>query len=159
MACELVSEEFVNSKGEKILFATRQLSAKDALDLQVELVGKLGNSVFPFIDGHYNFGDLIAFMSRADNKIISELMVRVVCKVVKEGQEIKPATINYHFDGELMLLCKVFAFVLEANFKAFFKQGLEMNVQFKLAEEERLKLEELKSTPAPQTTLPENSPT
>ena len=143
MACELLTREFKNSKGESKLFTTRQLAASKALDLHVELIGKVGTSVFPLIDNNYNFGDLIALMRQADNKIVTDLMKRVICNANIEGTEIKPATFDIHFSGELMLVCQVFAFVLEANFQAFFKQGLEMNEQFKLAEEARLEQERL----------------
>jgi len=142
MACELVQREFLNSKGETVLINTRQLSATSALDLHIELIGKLGTAVFPFIDNKYNFGDIIALMSRADNKIISELMKRVVCNANIEGQEIKPALFDLHFNGELMLICKVFAFVCEANFFDFFKQGLELTEQRRLEEVAQSKKEE-----------------
>ena len=147
MSCELCSREFENSKGEVILFTTRQLSATKSLDLQVELINKLGNTVFPFIDNRYNFGDIVSFMASTDNKVITELVKRVISNVNKEGKQIIPTLFDFHFEGELMLLCKVFAFVLEANFQSFFKQGLEMNAQFKLVEAARLKTEELKLSP------------
>lgn len=143
MACELLTREFKNSKGEAKLFTTRQLDASKALELHVELIGKVGTSVFPLIDNNYNFGDLITVMRQADSKVVSELMKRVICNANIEGAEIKPATYNIHFNGELMMACQVFAFVLEANYKEFFRQGLEMNEQFKLAEEARLAQERL----------------
>ncbi|QHJ79809.1 MAG: hypothetical protein [Caudoviricetes sp.] len=158
MACELLRREFSDSAGNEFLFTTRQLSASKALDLQVELINKLGNTVFPFIDNRYNFTDIVNFMAYADNKVVTELVKRVVCMSNKEGVEITNALFDTHFNGELMMLCKVFAFVLEANFQSFFKQGLEMNVQFKSAEEARLKAEELKLQKAALTS-PENSPT
>lgn len=142
MACELVQREFQNSKGETVLINTRQLSATSALDLHIELIGKLGTAVFPFIDNKYNFGDIIALMSRSDNKVISELMKRVVCNANIEGQEIKPALFDLHFNGEMMLICKVFAFVCEANFFDFFKQGLELTEQRRLEEVAQSKTEE-----------------
>lgn len=156
MSCELCSREIPNSRGENILFTTRQLSATKALDLQVELINKLGNSVFPLIEGRYNFFDLVKLMAQADNKTIVELIKRVVSSANKDGKELIPALFDIEFNGELMLVCKLFAFVLEANFKSFFMQGVEMNEQFKLAEAEILKAEELKSRQA--TNSSENSP-
>ena len=157
MSCELCSREIENSRGESILFTTRQLSATKALDLQVELINKLGNRVFPLIEGRYDFPDLVALMAMTDNKTIVELFKRVISNVNKDGKQIIPQMFDIEFSGELMLVCKVFAFVLEANFKDFFMQGLEMNEQFKSAEEAQSKAEELKLQQA--TTSPENSPT
>lgn len=146
MATELLTREFADSKGNEFVFTTRQLAASKALDLHVELIGKVGTKAFPFIEGHYNFGDIIAFMGSNDNTVIVDLMKRVITMANKEGVEIKPALFDHHFNGELMLSCKVFAFVLEANFKSFFKLGIEMNEQFKLAEVARLEAAELKSS-------------
>lgn len=146
MACELLKREFKNTKGESKLFVTRQLSASKALDLHVELIGKVGTSVFPLIDNNYNFSDLISIMRQADNKVVTDLMKRVICNAAVEGQEISSATFDIHFNGELMLACQVFAFVLEANFHAFFKQGLEMNEQFRLAAAARLEAAQLQNS-------------
>jgi len=149
MACELLQREFKNSKGEEVLITTRQLSASKALDLHIELISKLGTNVFPFIDNKYNFGDIIALMNHADNKVISELMKRVVCMANFEGKEVTPALFDIFYNGELMLVCKVFAFVCEANFYDFFKQGLEMNEQRRLEAEAQSKQEEQQnSSPA-----------
>lgn len=158
MSCELYSREITNSRGENILFTTRQLSASKQLDLQVELIVKLGNRVFPLIDGRYNFTDLVGLMAMADNKVVVELFKRVISNASKEGVPLQSVMFDMEFDGELMLVCKVFAFVLEANFKSFFEQGKEMNEQFRLEEEAILKAAEQKlRTPA--QTSQETSPT
>lgn len=132
MACELMQREIENSQGDSILFTTRQLAASKALDLQVELIGKLGTIVFPFIDNKYNFGDIINLMGQAENSVVTDLMKRVISNASVEGIELKPALFDVHFSGELMLACKAFAFVCEANFHDFFKQGLDLNEQRKL---------------------------
>lgn len=154
MACELLTREFKTSDGVSKLFTTRQLAASTALDLHVELVGKVGTSVFPLIDNRYNFGDIVALMRQADNKVVTELMKRVITNANIEGQPITMATFDIHFNGELMLACQVFAFVLEANFKAFFKLGLEMNEQFRLAEAERSEQERLALEASQKSTTP-----
>ena len=138
MPCEMLSREFKNSEGEPKLFTTRQLPATKSLELHVELVNKLGSSCFPFIDGKYNYGDIITLMRANEHPVVSELIKRVVCSANFEGSEVKPHNFDLLFGNELMLICQVFAFVLEANFKSFFKQGLEMNEQSKLEEEARL---------------------
>lgn len=147
MACELLTREFANSKGEMKLFAVRQLPASKALDLYVELMNKVGTTVFPLIDDKYSFNDLITLMrANPDNTIITELIKRLVCMANFEGKEVAPVMFDIHFNGEQMLLLKVFAFVLETNFQAFFKQGLEMNEQFRLAAAARLEAAQLQNS-------------
>lgn len=151
MACELLQREFSNSQGDAILFTTRQLSASKALDLQVELIGKLGTTVFPFIDNKYNFADIINLMRQDEKSVITDLMKRVISNVSVEGIELKPALFDLHFGGELMLAYKVFAFVCEANFYDFFKQGLALSEQRRL-EAEALYTKEEQQNSSPVTT-------
>lgn len=146
MACELLTREFENSKGEKKIFTVRQLPASASLDLHIELIGAVGTSVFPFIENKYNFGNIITFMRQNEHKVLTDLIKRVVCTANIEGQEIRPAMFDIHFNGELMLVCQVFAFVCEVNFKDFFEQGLKMN-ELRLSEEAAaLAAEEQKSS-------------
>ena len=128
MSCEYISREINDSVGEPKLFTTRQLSASKSLDLYVELMNKVGTSVLPLINNDYTFGDIITVMrANQDNKIVVELMKRTICLATIEGKEITNAMYDLHYDGDLMLACKVFAFVLEANYKDFFKQGRDLN--------------------------------
>lgn len=158
MACEVVRREIANSAGELKLITTTQLAASKALDLYVELMNKAGTSVLPFINDTYKFGDIIAFMRSNEEKEVTALMKRVISMATLEGQEIKPALFDMQFNGELMLACKVFAFVLESNYKDFFMQGLEMNEQRRSAAEEASKQAELKNS-SQATTSQQNSPT
>lgn len=146
MACELIQREFKNSAGEPVLVGVRQLPASKALELQVELVGKMGNHVFPFIDNSYNFADIIQFMAYNKHEVVVELMKRVICMAYYEGEEIRPALYDMKYNGELMLACSVFAFVCEANFNDFFKQGLELNARRRSEAEEASKLAEQKNS-------------
>lgn len=148
MACELLTREFTDdTDGKSFVVTVRQLSASDSLELYVELMNKMGGSVLPLINDDYNFGDLLAVMrSNPDNKVVTELAKRVVCKANIEGVEIQPALFNTHFSGRLMLVWKIFAFVLEANYKEFFRQGRALNEQRSLEEAARLKQQELLST-------------
>lgn len=132
MACESFTREFENSVGEKVLVATRQLAATQALTLYIELMGKMGVSVLPFIDNKYNFNDIIVLMRATGHEQIVELMKRVIGSAAVEGAEIGRLQFDKMFSGELMLACKVFAFVLEANYQSFFVQGLALNEQRKL---------------------------
>lgn len=147
MACELLQREFTNSKGEPVLVTVRQMSASKALETHVELVGKFGTYVFPFIEGKYTFGDLIFLMQQQENKAFSEMFKRIIStNVMMEGQEVKPTLYDMQFNGEMMLACHIFAFVLEANFLEFFKQGLALNEQRRLEALEASKLESQKSS-------------
>ncbi|AWN08645.1 tail assembly chaperone [Erwinia phage Faunus] len=145
MACELLTREFEDdTDGKKFVITTRQLSASNALDLYVELMNKVGGSVLPLINDDYNFGDLLSVMrANPDNKVVTELIKRVICSANMEGAEIQPALFNNYFSGRLMLSMKVFAFVLEANFKEFFRQGRALNEQRSLEAADRLKQQEL----------------
>ena len=147
MACELLQREFTNSKGEPVLVVVRQMAASKALDLHVELVGKLGTRIFPFIENNYKFGDIIILMQQIEHPVFTELFKRVISSGVQmEGQEVKPTLYDMQFNGELMLACKIFGFVLEANFLSFFKQGLEINEQRRLEAVEASKLAEQKNS-------------
>lgn len=152
MACELLNREFTNSKGEKVLVVVRQMAASKALDSHVELVGKLGTRIFPFIEDKYTFGDIIFLMQQQEHPIFTELFKRIIStNATMDGQEIKPALFDMQFNGELMLACHIFAFVLEANFLSFFKQGLEINERRRLEAVEASKLAEQKNS-SPETT-------
>lgn len=149
MPCELIAREFEKSDGSTVHVSVRQLPATKALELYVELIGKVGTEVFPLIDNNYDFGSLIRFMAATNNEVISELMKRVVCQANIDGAEVRPALFDMVYNGELMLVCKVFAFVCEANYQGFFRQGLEMNEQKRLEAAAQSKLEEQKnSSPA-----------
>ena len=151
MACELVQRTFTNSQGEEVLVNVRQLSASSALSLHVELVSKLGNAIYPFIENKYHFGDIIYLMGRVESAEFCELFKRVLSsQATKDGAEIRPALFDMQFNGELMLACKIFAFVLEANFLDFFKEGLAINEQRRLEAEEASKLAEQKNS-SPET--------
>lgn len=141
MACENFTREFENSVGEKVLVATRQLAATQALTLYVELMGKMGVSVLPFIDNKYNFSDIIVLMRATGHEQVVEVMKRVISHAAVEGAEINKFQFDKLFSGELMLACKIFAFVLEANYQSFFEQGLALNEQRQLEEAEASKAE------------------
>lgn len=146
MACELIQREFKNSKGEMVLVGTRQLAASKSLELHVELIGKVGTSVFPFIENKYTFGDIIFFMRQAETGVITEVVKRVVSMATVDGKEIRPALWDMHFNNEMMLVCQIFAFVCEANYLDFFGQGLELNAQRQLEAAEASKLAEQKNS-------------
>lgn len=147
MACELIQREFsVPDSEEKVLVGVRQLSASAALALHLELVGKVGGAIFPFIQNNYKFGDIIHLMRQAEAGVMTELMKRVVCYATLNGKEVKTATYDMHYNGKMMLACQVFAFVCEANYLDFFKQGLEINAQRQLEEAEASKLAEQKNS-------------
>lgn len=151
MACELLQREFTTSTGESRLVAVRQLPASKSLDLHVELVGKLGSSIYAFVENKYNFADILHLMRQNNHETVAELIKRVVCLAVVEGKEVKPATYDFVFGGEMMLACQVFGFVLEANYLDFFKQGLEINARRSLEAAEASKMEESKTSETPTT--------
>lgn len=152
MACELLQREFTNSKNEPVLVTVRQMPASKALELHVELVGKLGTSIFPFIENKHHFGDIISIMRQSEHQAFTEIFKRVLSAHASiDGKEIKPALYDMQFSGEMMLAINIFAFVLEANYLDFFEQGLAINEQRRLEAVEASKLAEQKNT-SPETT-------
>ena len=90
-------------------------------------------------------------MGRVESAEFCELFKRVISsQATKDGAEIRPALFDMQFNGELMLACKIFAFVLEANFLDFFKEGLAINEQRRLEAEEASKLAQQKNS-SPET--------
>lgn len=153
MACELLQREFTGStEGKVFLVGVRQLPASAALSLHIELVSKLGGAIYPLIENTYNFADLVHVMKQSASDVVFELMKRVICQATLDGAEVKVPTYDMHYNGEMMLACKVFAFVLEANYLDFFKQGLEINAQRKLEAAEASKLAEQKNSSQGPTT-------
>lgn len=151
MACELRQRELQADSGDVVLVGTRQLGASQALDLQVELVQKLGTSIFPFVENKYNFADIIYLMQQGGtSNEVTELIKRVVCMATIDGVEVTPRTMQMKYNSNLMLMHHVFAFVLESNFLDFFKQGLELNERRRLEAVEASKMAEQKNS-SPET--------
>lgn len=146
MACELKLRTFKKSNGEEVTVSVRQLPASRALELYTELMVKVGASAFAFIEDKFNFGDILVLLrSSQDHQKTSDLVKSVVCCANIDGKELKPALFNDRFNGELMLVCQVFSFVLEVNFKDFFMQGIKLNEQRLSEAEETSEEEEQKS--------------
>lgn len=149
MACELIQREFSTKEGEVVLVGCRQMAASKALELHVELIGAIGDAMFPFVENKFNFSDILYMMQKGKNSDLAELVKRIVCMATLDGNEVKPQTFDFKYSNDLMLVHNVFAFVLEANFLDFFKEGLEINERRRLEAEEASKLAEQKnSSPA-----------
>jgi hypothetical protein len=131
MSCKTKSCTFNNIEGDDVAIFVRQLPATKALDLQIELLNVMGTEVFPFIHGEFNFSNILRVMAASSHTQLSDIVKRVVCFANKDGKEVKSALFDTEYNGDLMLIWKVFAFVCEVNFKDFFRQGLEMNAQNK----------------------------
>lgn len=144
MACETIVREFDKSDGSKMLVAVRQLAASKSLELHIDLINKLGNAMFPFIEDRYNFSDILNVMRANKTDVIMQLIKEVVCTAAIDNKELKPALFDFVFAREEMLVFKIFGFVLEANFADFFRQGLEMNESRRLEAEEASKMAALK---------------
>lgn len=144
MACETIVREFDKSDGSKMIVAVRQLAASKSLELHIDLINKLGNAMFPFIEDRYNFSDILNVMRANKTDVIMQLIKEVVCTAAIDNKELKPALFDFVFAREEMLVFKIFGFVLEANFADFFRQGLEMNESRRLEAEEASKMAALK---------------
>lgn len=144
MACETIVREFDKADGTKMVVAVRQLPASKSLELHIDLINKLGNAMFPFIEDRYNFSDILNVMRANKTDVIMQLIKEVVCTAAIDNKELKPALFDFVFAREEMLVFKIFGFVLEANFADFFRQGLEMNESRRLEAEEASKMAALK---------------
>lgn len=143
MACETIVREFEKSDGSTMVASVRQLPASKSLELHIDLINKLGNAIFPFIEDKYNFSDILNTMRSNKSDVVMQLIKQVVCTANIDGKEFSPPLFDVVFNREEMLIFKVFAFVLEANYMDFFRQGLEMNESRRLEVEEASKKESL----------------
>lgn len=79
--------------------------------------------MFPFVENKFNFADIIYMMQRGKDSSLAELVKRIVCMATLDGAEVKPQTFDFKYSNDLILVHKVFAFVLEVNFLDFSKKG------------------------------------
>ena len=153
MACELRQREIPNAAGELVLVGCRQLAASKALDLHIELIGKVGTEIFPFIENKYNFSDIIFLMKAGKDTKLTELIKRVCSEATLNGQTLQPTLFDSVFQNDLMLVYKVFAFVVETNFYDFFKEGLALNEQRRLEVAETSTQDEPQNSTQAQTSV------
>lgn len=101
-----------------------QLPASKAMALQIEMYSTIGDTCLPFVKGDWTFGNILYIQKIADRDLLIDL-VKFVCGQARiDGQELTGANFDLEFSGNLLMIYKVFAFVLEVNFKDFFTQGL-----------------------------------
>ena len=87
-----------------------------------------GEHILPFIEGKYEFADVLRFTRFTNDSDMKELVQEAVCSSYREGERLDSKTFGSDFK-DLMHVYKVFAFVCEVQYKDFFAQGLSMKVE------------------------------
>lgn len=101
-----------------------QLPATAAMELQIETYSVIGDTCLPFVKGEWTFGNILYIQKVSDRDALIQL-IKFACGQARiNGQELKGVNFDLEFSGNLLMIYKVFAFVLEVNFKDFFTQGL-----------------------------------
>lgn len=101
----------------------RQWPASVALENLSEALALFGNQLAFFIDGSYQFGDILTVMHRNDPKSLSNLIKKFVCACSVDGKAIQEPMFNAEYSGDLYKVFRVFAFVCQVNYKDFFDEG------------------------------------
>lgn len=119
MACKSETRE-IDGKSVYVM----QLPASKAMELQIEMYSTIGDTCLPFVKGDWTFGNILYIQKIADRDQLIQLIKYTCGQARIEGKETTGAFFDAEFSGNLLMIYKVFAFVLEVNFKDFFTQGL-----------------------------------
>lgn len=139
MACELITRGFTGKDGDSIVVAVRQLPATRALDLQSEVLNVCGTVIFDLIEGDYDFPALISIIGKTPHDLLTPLVRKTIVGCAIDGVEVEERKLDRNFDGDILLMMQVFAFVLEVNFKDFLLGGKALQEKRKLAAAAALK--------------------
>lgn len=101
----------------------RQWPASIALENLSEALGLLGSNLTFFIDGSYQFQDVLRVLHSCDHKRLTDLLKRFVIAARVDGRDIKPEAFNAEYNGELHRVFETFALVCQSNYRDFFEQG------------------------------------
>lgn len=101
----------------------RQWPASIALENLSEALGLLGPNLTFFIDGSYQFGDVLTVLHKCDHKQLTALLKKYVVAARVNGREIQDATFNAEYNGDLHRVFDTFALVCQVNYRDFFEQG------------------------------------
>lgn len=108
--------------GEHEIYA-RQWNAVKALEMQVKLLNSCGALVLPFIEGEYDFDNVLQLMAGVKHDSLIPTMKQFLSCVRIEGQELSDNNFSKFFDGNLIDMVVIFAQVCELQYKDFFEQG------------------------------------
>lgn len=118
MACR----ELKATIGKHDIFA-RQWGATQALNMQVKLLNNCGALVIPFIEGTYDFDNVLQLMAGVKHEVLVPTVKQFLSCVRIEGQAVDEANFDTHFDGNLIDMICIFGAVCELQYKDFFVQG------------------------------------
>jgi hypothetical protein len=103
----------------------KQWSASKALENLSKALSVFGPKLGPFIEGDFLLVDITRLLS-GDSKEILPLMKTFIAAARIDGKEILPAQFDEYYNGELLLVFKIFSFVCEVQYKDFFVEGLRL---------------------------------
>lgn len=119
MGCKTETREI---RGKPVF--VRQWPANKAMSMQIDLLTILGDDCLAFVQGDWNFGNLIYILQRIDKPSFLALVKECISSAVVQGVVINETNFDVEFSGDLMNIYSIFSFVLEVNFKDFFVEGL-----------------------------------
>lgn len=102
----------------------RQWPASVALENLSEALGLMGPDFSFFVDGSYQFTDMLQVLHRSDSKRLVALLKKFAMAARVDGKELQEAQFNQYYSGEIFKIFKVFAFVAEVNYRDFFELGV-----------------------------------
>ena len=102
----------------------RQWPASVALENLSEALGLMGSDFSFFVDGSYQFTDMLQVLHRSDSKRLVALLKKFAMAARVDGKELQEAQFNQYYSGEIFKIFKVFAFVAEVNYRDFFELGV-----------------------------------
>lgn len=101
----------------------RQWPASTAIENLGEALSLFGNQLAFFIDGSYQFGDILTVMHRNDPKALTAVIKKFVIAANVDGKSVQETMFNAEYNGDLYRVFRTFAFVCEVNYRDFFAEG------------------------------------
>lgn len=109
-------------------YYVRQWPASIAIQNLSKALKVFGVTFPSFIDGTYDFKDVLRLLAQSDLESIVPTIKAFVCCARCDGREINDGTFNVEYSGNLLEIFEVFAFVCEVQYRDFFEQGVLLNV-------------------------------
>jgi hypothetical protein len=118
VACKSETREIGNKQVYVI-----QWPATKAMEMQVRMMNALGDTALPLVYGEWELNHFSYILTNCNINMFTTLVKDCCIGVRIDSKEINSSTFDTELSGDLLFMYKVFAFVLEVNFKDFFEQG------------------------------------
>lgn len=103
----------------------RQWPASVALDNLSKALKVFGADLAFFIDGTYEFTNILRVMRNNDPELV-QILKDFACAARVDGREIRQTMFDAEYSGDIYRVWKTFAFVCEVNYKDFFDEGVSL---------------------------------